>query len=290
MGKLRTNMSPERNHELRRSPRGAFTLIELLVVIAIIAILAALLLPALSAAKEKARRVACAANLRQIYTGMAVYAGDYDDYVIKVKSNSGTYVPNALEVAEADGVKVVNLTLGKPSIWCCPSRINALDVLPKYDTSGVSGGGVPQWVIGYEYFGGMTNWVPPVGTKAGHSPIKMSTSKSYWALAADALVLESATAKWGEWSQQSIDQGFWDDIPPHRSRSNIPAGGNEAFMDGSVQWIKYQDMFCFHSYAGFTGTRLWFWYQDTSDFMNAPTSMQITTADLKSITAKKYMK
>ena len=63
------------------SKKQIFTLIELLVVIAIIAILAAMLLPALSSARNSAKTAGCLSNLKQIGTAVALYADDHEDWV-----------------------------------------------------------------------------------------------------------------------------------------------------------------------------------------------------------------
>jgi len=88
-------MSIRNCQESRTQSRKAFTLVELLVVIAIIAILAAILFPAFSQAREKARQSVCTSNLKQFMLGITMYTQDYDEgmpLAWKIKGQIGTKV------------------------------------------------------------------------------------------------------------------------------------------------------------------------------------------------------
>jgi prepilin-type N-terminal cleavage/methylation domain-containing protein len=248
----------------------AFTLVELLVTIAIIGILASLLITAVSSSRRKSLKAGCLNNLRQIGVGTTVYAGDNQDYVIPAKRDNpdqpnGSFVQIALEDPNARSCKEVGLDVNssnRVSVWSCPDRPG----LPIYEEISAKGNqATHQWILGYQYFGGITNWVNPSFPNgvSSRSPVKLTSAKPTWCLAADA---DIKAGSWGAISTFHPGPPF-ENMPPHgRTRLAAPPGGNELFADGSARWIQFELMYFLTTWKTGLEDRQAFFYQDTGDF------------------------
>lgn len=213
----------------KSGPR-AFTLIELLVVIAIIAILAALLLPALSSAKEKARRANCVSNLRQWCVATHLYANDNNEKLMDGIRDDGTWLTFQISSPMYTNLNstLVERCYDCPNLY--PVSFPGITDTPSapYQT------GVGRY-IGYNYTGGK-----PVPSSAGWiSPQKLSDNPQ--------LVLFADLNNWhAEWVtvphgprgkiRTDIGPGIWSMNTGKNPKQMGAAGGNVATLDGAISW------------------------------------------------------
>jgi hypothetical protein len=144
-------------------------------------------------------------------------------------------------------------TNNAPSIWSCPN----LPQLPQYES-----GSYNQYDIGYQYFGGegFQNWYNPVGTFKGRSPVKLSQARPHWVMAADCVMKIN-----GKWGGKDGNRTTYDNMPPHKEKGGLPAGGTQVFCDGHSEWIKAESMYFLTTWQT-DGSRVCYFYQDPKDF------------------------
>ena len=239
----------------RQPSRQAFTLIELLVVIAIIAILAALLLPALAKAKERANRASCKSNLHQQGVALQIYTGDNANKLPDLR-----YAPYASVAGTAAGLWPWDISTnftdtmtangGTRNVYYCPSN-------PQFNCDntwnfGIAGSGNDGnggfRILGYVYlFPGEGEHVTSTPPEAafwrtnvignGGSQIPASTE-----VVVDVVVQDAGTKAYN--AVTSVG-GLPTSVIQRTSHleGSKPAGGNELFEDGHVEWRSFSVMY-----------------------------------------------
>jgi prepilin-type N-terminal cleavage/methylation domain-containing protein len=154
MLKKNSTQNPPRHNE------SGFTLIELLVVIAIIAILAAMLLPALSAAKQRAQGIKCVSNLKQMNLAYLMYVQDAGGKMLRYGSTSALWMQNLIDYqSQVAAIRLCpnatatnSTTPGNARAWYWGTNPD-----PKLNSGSYAMNG---WLYQYEANGAIASWVP----------------------------------------------------------------------------------------------------------------------------------
>jgi type II secretory pathway pseudopilin PulG len=226
-----------------RANTSGLTLVELMVVIAMTGLLMALLLPALSTAKEKSRRAVCKSNLRQLVMVLRLDANQNEDLLPSCADNKGYY--HSIVLSDPVFTNLVDDAGGNSNIFYCPNIV-------------FGGGAVQQtnqygYVIGYSYLEAeIASTIK--GPDYTVEPVKWPFTSTNEVLA-DANYWTSAQVGTGCFPAQmkvaphcamgaAIAQGtsFTVGLPGASSASIGAVGGNVAFVDGSVVWRNLSKM------------------------------------------------
>ncbi|RMF75529.1 MAG: DUF1559 domain-containing protein [Planctomycetota bacterium] len=221
--------------------REAFTLIELLVVVAIIAILMAMLLPGLRGAREQARRVKCASNLRQFGIAFQMYANGNRDYAMPLAYFDvwpvtywwGADTPDGIEHAKGFTWPYLNSPPGDSSIFECPSQPRGTYEHAQGQSDDVTS------TYGYNGYYLCPPQTPGWSAQIGHRPWRRLVEiRDPWRL----FVFADTMLEWGGGQKNSalldppklFSNGYWTDNPFPTTSFRHARKTNGAFADGHV--------------------------------------------------------